>query len=685
MLNKPQKMRKKGKSKNFTWKLERFEKHEKSDAHKYAVKKSKQTTVAFRKSENEKLRDVEVDFIDIVLWMAAEEIALKKVSSYAHLRRQRKGNFIADLSKGVFIQEIFANILTEQMDKKLDTSFSTAILLDDGSSLGAREWLSVVLRTDTFSNRSATEVGEYFLYGFKKLKWHQLSAKGILSALKSCPTIMKNFKKIFWVCRDGASVMGAFFRLVAKTLNPFALDIWCKNHLGNLCLKDCIQNDPDIWQMVDVLDDMEAFFRFSSKNTSRLQENLPEGHKGAKTLKRTKNMTRWKGVAVASKSFLELAVVLLRTWVEISNDDVEKKNRQKMRQVKKFASFTLDYRNLCRLFLVSEFVAPFTRLHNDLQSRTSDFSSLDHDVRILKRDVNAVASEGVTKSGAQKVLEIVEKFKNVPGVSAMEEKFDIEARLHDFEDPWVNDVMKSSAENLVESFNFASETRFDENGCKIAAAFQIFDPTLFPDHNSSTPDVFLNEFAKFGDSGIKTLGAWYGEEKKSENAVFEPIVDQQILPQQWRVFKDWLVSISQHKQIRNFRALFKFVAKSSANPNWAKSVSEVLKLLRIAASKPNSTAECERSFSTMKRIVTPYRTSLTDGHVEDLIKISHETKRQFGPEELYRISEYTGVVQGKLEESRGNLRKKRKISHSQQSSSSSGARARGVDVEMNTK
>ena len=102
--------------------------------------------------------------------------------------------------------------------------------------------------------------------------------------------------------------------------------------------------------------------------------------------------------------------------------------------------------------------------------------------------------------------------------------------------------------------------------------------------------------------------------------------------------------------------------------------SEIVTLLRIICAKPESTAENERTFSTLKRVVTTHRESLSDSHVADSRKISFEMRKQFG-QDLHKIATYTPEVtkivkkmkdkeRARIKVAMCNLRAKRKASDS---------------------
>lgn len=51
----------------------------------------------------------------------------------------------------------------------------------------------------------------------------------------------------------------------------------------------------------------------------------------------------------------------------------------------------------------------------------------------------------------------------------------------------------------------------------------------------------------------------------------------------------------------------------------------------------NTSAECERSFSTMKRVITNDKTSFQEETAENFLLISHEGRRRYGQEHAHQI------------------------------------------------
>ena len=70
--------------------------------------------------------------------------------------------------------------------------------------------------------------------------------------------------------------------------------------------------------------------------------------------------------------------------------------------------------------------------------------------------------------------------------------------------------------------------------------------------------------------------------------------------------------------------------------------------MKIIATKLETTAENERTFSTLKRVLSEKRERLSDSHVGDLVKISFEMRREFGGE-IHKITKYTNMIKPLIE------------------------------------
>ena len=134
-------------------------------------------------------------------------------------------------------------------------------------------------------------------------------------------------------------------------------------------------------------------------------------------------------------------------------------------------------------------------------------------------------------------------------------------------------------------------------------AFSIFDPKSAP---SSSEQLIA-----YGQNKIDHLIAQYGE---GEN----PDVDGDELISEWEAVKRLLGSNFKKKSMREM--LKHFVTDESLQllyPN-------LTKIATIAAVIPVSTAECERSFSAIKRIKSVLRNRLKTTTLDCLMRISIE-------------------------------------------------------------
>ena len=139
-------------------------------------------------------------------------------------------------------------------------------------------------------------------------------------------------------------------------------------------------------------------------------------------------------------------------------------------------------------------------------------------------------------------------------------------------------------------------------------AFSIFDPSKLPEESAE------ESFAAYGKDKIELLSSRYGNGDKAdickEGLYSEWVTLKPLLSQGYRevTCKDFLILISSDSTLT---AMF---------PNFAV-------LASIALVIPVSTAECERCFSSMKRIKTILRNRMETETLDQLMRIANE-----GPE-----------------------------------------------------
>ena len=663
--------------KNQTWEFNRFSDHETSRAHAYAVKckerqAGQQKLSFFKKSSSEKsedpLHNLPDEYIATVMMLLVEKVSTAKICRILKFNKLVEKNAAFPVSHSFvdLILESFSTVVKSMSDSALEKSFVVGLLVDDGSAADTREWQSVCVRGDSFQDPGADQAF-LCLYSLSKLNFDQLNAEGMLAV------VLENFsdkilKRVVWLTKDGASVMGKFARLFAERCNPFAFSLWCANHRGNLSLKDSVYESQNMALLLDFMKLTAKYFQFSNKSSDILRSKLPAGI-SANSLKRVENLTRWTGIFTSLRAMLALYQFVVHCWSDEFFAAETPSSRK--RKIKSLCNQAFDYRMIIRMFVLRDFSACYTKFHDKLQDRKNDFTTTSQALTTLKLSVSKICRPENFANISVEVMKIVKALKELPRSQELQKAADVDARLSDFEEKWVVEVTKSESENLLEVFEESVAQRFDEEELGTVNAFAIFDPNTFPNTVSMDEMQKQSFYTDHGLSSLSKLKAWYGVKKGN----FEPIIDSEKINSQWEEFKIWFAN--QQKlgvQFGSFRLFYNAVSRQAKlNARFATDFSEIIKLLRIAEAKPDSSAECERSFSSLKGLLTSDRTSLSDDSVSALVRVSFETKRH-APEEHQKIldllPQVKQVLSKKLSESRRLKAEKERGRQKQQASAS---------------
>ena len=176
-------------------------------------------------------------FQDVAVFFGVERIPPAKLDQYVELMKHRGQDIKGDRNIARDLYLSFFNYLHDEEKDWMDHSVSIQVGVDEDSDLSVREWLSIVVDCD----KNPFPGG--FLFALPCLSSDDLTAEGMFAVLKDCGL---DWSKVFWLVRDGASVMDKLGDLLIDRLNPFMISIWCANHRMNLMFKGCVQDSPDL-------------------------------------------------------------------------------------------------------------------------------------------------------------------------------------------------------------------------------------------------------------------------------------------------------------------------------------------------------------------------------------------------------------------------------------------------------
>lgn len=633
--------------------MRQFKKHETHPGHAFALKQKLQPKSAHMPNNTGKQTPTQ-RFNDMAVFFGVEKIATVKLEQFRKLSQHRNVNVSGTRQDAADLYASYFRYFNTQERGIFEDAVALAVGVDGGSDVSVRDWLSVCVDCDNNRFNGA------FLFKLPRITADDTTAEGLYKLLVDCGI---DWKKVCWFVRDGASVMAKLGELVIQRLSPFMISIWCANHRMNLCFKACVRDDPDLWMIVDKLETLFDFFHDSPKNFSALKKLIPELLKGHCTPMRTGNLTRWTIIVPACESFINIFVYEVRMMVEtrikypgIQANAVEAPihkrirltEKQKNAKSKVLLNFFLDYRKICGVVFLAEVGVPFRKFHLSLETRSSDFTVLDTQLKTLKDSVEAMQTEEKIDQMAERVTKLILALREVPNIAIVEEQADIEVRVTDDCSEHYKSVLMQFAVDFNCAFQDELALRFPEDECAIVSAARIFDPDFFPKFKDYEPkastkaarcNLFEQGIKDFGIEELETLLDWYGKEKKTEDDLHEPLVDAAKCREQWRSFKQWV----RFRQLPSFSSVLTHVAMDT-NKMWKDEHDQILKLMKIFKPKPNSSYENESVFAHHKEIVTLKRNGLSDGQVESLVKLSHESRRRYGDERYKTVDLIPAVM-----------------------------------------
>ena len=234
--------------------------------------------------------------------------------------------------------------------------------------------------------------------------------------------------------------------------------------------------------------------------------------------------------------------------------------------------FMKSYKFLACAYLLSDILPHLSRLSRIFQKQNIDFSLIQP---CLHNAIECISQYKDTTGPNLSKLDTVISSSELESFNLTPTEREKDGFISSIKIPYIDGIVKQLNE------------RFPNVIC--LDAFSIFDPKNVPSSNE--------QLIAYGQNKIDHLKAHYGE---GEN----PDIDDDELMSEWEAVKRLLDTNFKEKSMREMINIF--VTDSSLQllyPNLSK-------IATISAIIPVSTAECERSFSAMKRIKSPLRNRL---------------------------------------------------------------------------
>lgn len=615
--------------KNGYFDFRNFEAHEASPGHVWAHKRLRSheqgSIVHLLQQSAATQRLIDQEHQDISYWLATETIADLKIVSYDRFKKARNKDSKADRAAVRCHCNALAAVFTEDQDEAMRDALALSIGVDDGSNKhSVKEFLAVVIKADTYETHRG-EKADVFMYALRRLDHNDLSAEGLLRKLKS---LNLPFEKVFWFARDGASAMAKLSRLFRQDLNPYAIDVWCSNHLGNLLLKGIVFGMQELTEVIEALQAAYELYKFSPKFTSMYRLILGSQYRGPQALQRVENLTRWIALVAATSVVLAVYSKLLTATIKYKRQYTaggEEGRLQRTRLAKVIARFC-DYRFVIRLLVLHRVGRFFKAFHEALEKRESDFTAIPQQIKLLRTRMIRLCDDGSLTTIRNECSIIIEKCKLIKHIRAEQRRVDAPVRLREYDEKLALEIARDSTQEIAQLFEDETEIRFPKDASKIVSALSVLDPENFPELTGRSESKADELMSQYGLEKIKILADFYGTEY--EDSLVKPPISQETVYDGWEAAKEfWRANRESMPDFRSFmRKLYK---KCASSESFLNSVRDIHVLMRIAEAKLGSTAENERVIRALGQVASPQRVQLSDDRIESLVKVSTEVARKF--------------------------------------------------------
>ncbi|XP_035683974.1 zinc finger protein 862-like [Branchiostoma floridae] len=380
---------------------------------------------------------------------------------------------------------------------------------------------------------------------------------------------------------DGASVMTGRRNGVATLLKGHSsqmVAIHCTAHRLALAVSQAGDSVPYFKHSFKAnLGSLFRFYDYSACRTARFRQIQEMMNLDQLTLKEAKD-TRWLSHDLACKALYESLPAVI-----ISLDHEAKQNGNAV--ASGLLKWLKSYKTLATLYLLCAVLPQLTSLSLCFQQSKVNLLEIH---RVVETTVEVVS--GMREGTASGRLSKLEQDLAAGGRLA---QFSIsvspELKLQ-----WQREVREPFIDHLLENL----QDRFAST--QLLSSFAILDPSLVPDDP-------MNE--EYGCAEVQCLATQYGGEV---NGIVDPVA----LDDEWLSLRTYMRRGKGHlSQEQLVRSLLTDATLALLYPNM-RLLASVLMVI------PVSTADSERSFSTLKRIKTRLRSRLSNAVLNDLLTIS---------------------------------------------------------------
>ena len=458
-------------------------------------------------------------------------------------------------------------MLHSEIRKEIHESKFFAVEVDETTDISGHQQLTLILRYVNINHRDKYyEVKERFL-GFSRVT--QRNAEGLSTMIVENLKDFEMEKKLVNQTYDGAAVMsgeasGVQARI--KAIAPMAHFIHCAAHRLNLTLRDSCMSIKPVKQFFGTLSNIQTFF----SNSPKRLEHLDDIAASDKFRLARGSATRWnfksRCVNIVTNRF-----EIFREFFDSVVNDTDFWDSATISSAHGFLRHFEDEDFAFLLLFFNHIFGHVDVLYNVLQSNTLDVAACE---RSIQKFVTLLSN---TRS-AHEIKTFLERAKQfVPFPSAKQ-------RRHSFS-------CQEVAFQVIDTMKTETEIRFSD--IAHLSGFSLIDNHRFAHFKRKFPSQLLDE-----------IGKSY------------PLFDLAKLRSELEtVYADPQFNVKQG-------VLLSFIIENGL----VDVLSELFKLLLLYFTIPLTTSTAERSFSTLKRVKTYLRSTMSNQRLDSLSLISIEKK-----------------------------------------------------------
>ena len=479
-----------------------------------------------------------------------------------------------------------------------------SVIADEGTDVANNEQLSISLRY--VPNDDGPQ--ERFL-GFHKCQTG-VSGEAIAGdILKQLANWQLEPRFLRGQAYDGAGAMAGRVRGTAArilSIYPKAVYTHCAAHRLNLCIVKCC-NIREVNNMMQTADKIAHFFKYSPKRQGALEtwiDNLfpEEKRKKLKEMCRTRWVERHEAFEVFSDLFLPIVCCLEKISLSSSSDW----NSDTRSDSHSFLLALSQFPFIMTLTTTQNVLAYTKGLSVKLQGQYVDFACAHHEINNLKTALQNIRSS-VDNFHARIYSEAMAIARSVGVEESMPRSAGRQQHRHNIQAQNVRDYFRLNLTiPLLDHLISELTSRFDDNSSQ--ATFEFL--RLLPSSISSSQHGISKD-------DIKTIVQLYEDDLPSLIS-FDAELDLWL--HHWKAEPQLASELSTPGKALRF-------ADKDFYPN-------VNTLLRIMATIPVTSCECERSISLLGRIKTSLRSTMSQDRLNGLAMLHCHQNIELTPEEV---------------------------------------------------